>query len=175
MRLKLGVGFVLALFVLGLTGCGYGVAGHSTRLPSTLHTIAIPAFINTTQTYRVEQLLTEATVREFVTRTQYRIVNHEDPNADATLHCVVTSSQVAPATYDTKTGHVSTALVIVTMKVTLTDHAGKVLYENPAYVFRDEYQISRELSSFFEEEEPALDRLSRDFARTLVSNILEAF
>ena len=62
-----------------------------------------------------------------------------------------------------------------TVKHTLTDRQGKVLYENPAYLFREEYQVSRELSSFFEEDSPALERLSREFARTLVSNVLEGF
>jgi len=55
------------------------------------------------------------------------------------------------------------------------DRHGKVLFENPSYSFHDQYQISREITSFFEEESPAVDRLSQDFARTLVSNILEAF
>ena len=60
------------------------------------------------------------------------------------------------------------------MRVRLTDRNGKVLYESP-YVFREEYQISGEVPSFFQEESPALDRMARDFSRTLVSNILEAF
>ena len=66
-------------------------------------------------------------------------------------------------------------MVVLTAKVTLTDRRGKVLYENPSYLFREEYQVSRELSSFFEEDSPALERLSREFARTLVSNVLEGF
>jgi hypothetical protein len=61
------------------------------------------------------------------------------------------------------------------MRVSLKDREGKVLYENPSYFFREEYQVSREVSSFFEEDSPALGRLSRQFARTLVSNILEGF
>ena len=66
-------------------------------------------------------------------------------------------------------------LVTVSMKVVLTDRQGKVLFENPAYLFREQYEVSRELSSFFQEDSPALERLSRDFARTLVSNVLEGF
>jgi hypothetical protein len=61
------------------------------------------------------------------------------------------------------------------MRVSLTDKQGKVLYQNPSYIFREQYQVSRELSSFFEEDSPAMQRLSREFARTLVSNILEGF
>ena len=59
--------------------------------------------------------------------------------------------------------------------VWLTEKQGKVLYQNPSYIFREQYQVSRELSSFFEEDSPAMQRLSREFARTLVSNILEGF
>ena len=66
-------------------------------------------------------------------------------------------------------------VVAVSMKITLVARDGRVLYDNPNYSFRDQYQISREISSFFNEESPALDRLARDFARTLVSDMLEGF
>jgi hypothetical protein len=59
--------------------------------------------------------------------------------------------------------------------VSLVDRKGTILFDNPNYTFREQYQVSRELTSFFEEDSPAVDRLSRDFARTLVSNILEAY
>ena len=61
------------------------------------------------------------------------------------------------------------------MKVRLTDKNNRVLYENQNYLYREQYQISPEVTSFFQEEGPALDRLSRDFARQLVSNVLEAY
>jgi hypothetical protein len=61
------------------------------------------------------------------------------------------------------------------MSVTLSDRHGKVLYQNPAYLFREQYEVSQDLNSFFEEDSPAFRRLSNDFARTLVSNILEGF
>jgi len=63
----------------------------------------------------------------------------------------------------------------VSMKVSLTDRQGKVLYQNPSYLFREQYEVSQDLASFFEEDTPAFRRLSQDFARTLVSNILEGF
>ena len=78
-------------------------------------------------------------------------------------------------TYDSQSGRASTALITVNMKVVLTARDGRVLFENPNYIFREEYQVSNQVSSFFEEENPAVDRLSRDFARTLVSNVLEGF
>lgn len=172
-RARIAVAF--AVLVLVMSGCGYHTAGKASRLPSNLHTVAVPAFINQTQTYRIETALTNAVVREFNTRTTYKIVPEVDERGDAILRGTVVSTQLAPVTYDSQTGRASTALVTVNMKVSLTSRDGRVLYENPNYIFREQYQVSRELSSFFEEEGPAVERLSRDFARTLVSNILEAF
>ena len=165
----------LAAVVFFSTGCGYHTAGHSVTIPEGVHTIAIPAFVNQTQTYRIEQRLTSAVVREMLLRTRYRIVNSAEDSADATLRGTVLSTSTSPLTYDSQTGRASTMLVVVSMRVSLTDRQGKVLYQNPSYFFREEYQISRELTSFFEEDSPAFERLSQDFARTLVSNVLEGF
>ena len=168
--------FILVLaLALGAVSCGYHSAGKAARLPQDLHTIAIPGFVNKTQTYRIEQVLTGAVVREFASRTNYRVVNKETADADAVLQGTVVGAELAPVTYDSRTGRASSGLVTVTMRVSLVDRHGKVLFENQNYQFREQYQISREITSFFEEESPAVDRLSRDFARTLVSNILEAY
>jgi outer membrane lipopolysaccharide assembly protein LptE/RlpB len=155
--------------------CGYHTPGHAVTLPDNVRTIAIPVFVNQTQTYKVEQMLTGAVVREMVTRTHYRILNQPSDAADATLRGTVLSTSTAPLTYDSQTGRAASVLVVVSMKVSLTDKQGKILYENPSYLFREQYQVSRDLASFFEEDSPAFQRLSREFARTLVSNILEGF
>ena len=158
-----------------LLGCGYHTAGHATRVPQDVKTIAIPAFRNETLTYHIEQMLTSSVVREFNTRTHYRILNDGADDPDATLTGTVLSTVASPLTYDTATGRAASVLVAVSMRVRLTDRNGKVLYENPSYLFREQYEVSQDLSSFFEEDSPAFRRLSQDFARTLVSNILEGF
>jgi hypothetical protein len=87
----------------------------------------------------------------------------------------VLSTAASPLTYNTSTGQAASILVVVSMRVTLTNRNGEVLYQNPAYLFREQYEVSQDLPSFFEEDSPAFRRLSQDFARTLVSNILEGF
>ena len=165
---------VALLAIVSLPGCGYHVAGKASRLPQNVRTIAVPTFQNRSQTYRIEAKLTAAVVREFNTRTQYHIVS--DPaNADATMNGSVLSTQIEPLTYDSRTGRASSGVITIRMSVTLTGGNGEVLFRNPNYLFRDEYQASSQVSSFFEEQDPAFDRLCNDFARTLVSNILEAF
>ncbi len=166
------IAVLLAAFVS--TGCGYHTVGRANLLPSDLRTIAVPAFGNQTQTYKIEQTLTAAVVQEFSTRTNYHVISAPDL-ADAILRGTVLSTYTTPLTYDSKTGRAASVLVIVSMEVSLADRQGRVLYQNPSYTFREQYQVSQELSSFFEEDSPAFQRLSREFARTLVSNVLEAF
>jgi hypothetical protein len=114
-------------------------------------------------------------VREFTTRTRYHIINDSGDAADAVLRGTVLSTVATPLTYDTATGRAASVLVVVSVKVSLTDRTGKVLYQNPSYTFREQYEVSQDLATFFEEDSPAFRRLSQDFARTLVSNVLEGF
>ena len=172
---------ILAALALGAalatlsTGCGYHTVGSTVQLPQNIRTIAIPGFASQTQTFRVEQILTDAVVREFDARTQYRVIHNTKSDADAVLKATVLSASANPLAYDSTTGRAVSALVTVSIRVTLTDRDGKVLFDNPAYLFHDQYELSSDLHTFFQEDSPAVDRLSRDFARTLVANILEAY
>ena len=163
------------LLLLATAGCGYHTVGHSVQLPASVKTIAIPTFKNETNTYRIEQMLTNSVVREFTTRTHYQVLNDASDAADATLRGTVLSTSASPLTYNSATGQAASVLIVVSMKVSLSDRQGKVIYQNPAYLFREQYEVSQDLASFFEEDSPAFRRLSQDFSRTLVSNILEGF
>jgi outer membrane lipopolysaccharide assembly protein LptE/RlpB len=165
----------LAISLLATVACGYHTAGHVVTLPENVKTLAIPAFLNQSQTYRIEQTLTSAVVHEFTSRTHYQILNETSEAADATLHGTVLTTSTSPLTYDSKTGRAESILVVVSMRVSLVDRQGKILFQNPSYIFREQYQVSQEPSSFFEEDSPAMGRLSRDFAQTLVSSVLEGF
>jgi outer membrane lipopolysaccharide assembly protein LptE/RlpB len=172
---KLTLCLALLIAPLAAAGCGYHVAGHASQLPSEWKDIAVPAFKNDTTTYRIEQRMTQAVIREFITRTKYRVV--QDPkSADAVLHGEVLSIETDPVLFEATTGEVTTMLVTVHTKVELIDNkTEKPIYKNDDMVFRDEYQISTDVKSFFQEEDPALDRMSRDLASHLVSNVLENF
>jgi len=172
MRRKTALAGLLCLLS---AGCGYHTAGHAVTIPDNVRTIAIPAFVNETQTYKIEQMLTASVVQEMVTRTHYHVIDRVGDDADATLRGTVLSTYTTPLTYDSRTGRAASILVVISVKVSLLDKQGKVLYQNPSYLFREQYEVSRDLASFFEEDSPAFQRLSRDFAQTLVSNLLEGF
>jgi outer membrane lipopolysaccharide assembly protein LptE/RlpB len=158
-----------------LNSCGYHVGGQGSALPANLHTIAIPAFVNKTSRYRVEQKLTGAVIHEFLARSAYRVVT--DPAAgDAVLSGEVTSLESVVAVFDSTTGRATSMLITMRMKVWLVDRETKAeIYRNDNFVFRQPYAISTDVPNFFDEQNPALDRLSRDFAGKLVAAILEKF
>jgi outer membrane lipopolysaccharide assembly protein LptE/RlpB len=155
--------------------CGYHVAGHTDALPKNIHVIAVPALENATTSYRIEQKLTFATVHEFLAATPYKITS-EPSSADAVLRGKVLTLEAVPLLFDTKTGRATTMLVTVRCEVTLTQtDTQKILYHTDKFVFRNEYEISTDVKSFFEEQDPALDRLAKDFAQRLVASITENF
>jgi hypothetical protein len=92
------------------------------------------------------------------------------------LHGEVISIDTNPVLFNATTGQVTTMLVTVHAKVQLVDATTqKVVYKNDDMLFRDEYQISTDVQSFFEEQDPALERMAKDFAAQLVSNVVENF
>jgi outer membrane lipopolysaccharide assembly protein LptE/RlpB len=157
------------------SGCGYHVAGKSDSLPKTIHTIAVPALENKTTSYRIEQRLTTATVHEFLAKTSYRVVP-EPANGDAVLRGRVLSVEAAPLLFDTATGRATTMLVTLKCDITLEEReTGKILYHADNFLFRNQYEISTDVKSFFEEQDPALDRLAQDFAARLVAAVTENY
>ena len=118
-----------------LAGCGYHVAGRTNALPATVQTIAVPAFINKTHAYRIEQRMTQAVIREFLSRTSYHIIS--DPTqADAVLHAEITSLDSNAVIFDPVTGHATTMLVQMRAKVWLEERESKkILFHNDNYLF----------------------------------------
>jgi outer membrane lipopolysaccharide assembly protein LptE/RlpB len=166
---------VLASFFVLLSGCGYHSVNSAVHLPKTVRTLAIPSFRNATQSYHTEAALTQAVIREFSDRTSYRIVAGSDPGADATLRGTITRFQISPLTYDNISGQTSSYLVTISAHLALTDRQGKVLWQNPSYVFRQQYEQTQDLASFIQEDSTATRRLARDFADAAVADILESF
>ena len=172
--MKLRASLLLALST-ALTGCGYHTAGSATHIPASVRTLSVPIFVTRVQAYHTEMAFTQAVVRELNTRTKYRIINNDSPDADATLTGTILSQTITPLTYDATTGQSSSYLVAVTARVVLTASDGHVLYRNNSITFREQYQSTQNLSTFIQEDSPAINRMSRDFAQTLVSDMLESF
>jgi len=153
--------------------CGYRVAGAVKKMPTGIQSFGIPPFRNLSPTYRIEQRLTAAVLREFSTRTRC-IVRPEAAGMDAVLIGEVRTVSSSPVTFGADTfGSAFVVTVQVSAKLVRTSDA-KVLWENPDFLFRERYVLNGRVSDFFSEEGPALDRLARDFAASLASTVLNS-
>jgi hypothetical protein len=170
---------VWTLCGLGLQGCGYTLAGHGSFLPAYIKTIGIPVFTNHTTVFNAETLLTDRVRREFIGRGKYTVLPTPD-GVDATLTGDITSISVTPASFST-TQLASRYTIAMSVNMQLHDnHSKTLLWENPSLIFRQDYDATSgtgptDPNAFFGQEANALERVSTDFARTIVSAILEAF
>ncbi len=161
---------------VALSSCGYHVVGETNLLPKTVHTIAVPAFENATVTYKLSDLLPEAVSRELIARTHYQVVN--DPTqADAVLRGTVINYLAFPTLIDQATGRTSGLQINVTLELHLVERStGKVIFTRPNFDAHERYELSVTNDiQYFDESGAAVQRLSRDVARDVVSAMLENF
>ena len=164
----------LLIPALFLTGCGYHAAGSASHLPANVRTLNVPTFATRVQQFHTEFVFTQAVVGELNARTKYRVETGSSP-ADATLKGTILSEVASPLTYDSSSGQTSSYLITITASVLLTAADGHVLYRNDSLLFREQYQSTQDLGSFIQEDSPAVQRVARDFAHTVVANLLESF
>jgi outer membrane lipopolysaccharide assembly protein LptE/RlpB len=161
-----------------LSGCGYSLAGRGSALPAHIKTIGIPLFSNATTVFDVEQTLTQRVRLEFIGRGRYKVVPDDD-NTDAVLKGDITAISIRPTAFDGEQQAYRYEITVV-VKVEVRDVTNdKVLYENPAQTFKEEYEVTTGLSasdpSFLGQNSNALERLATDFAKSVVSSVLESF
>jgi outer membrane lipopolysaccharide assembly protein LptE/RlpB len=164
-----------ALATLAVSGCGYHTLDAATHLPPGVKTLAIPVFANDTVYNGTATAMTEAVIREFLASTSFRVVPEASADADAVLHGTILKETIAPLTYNTSTQQSSSFLITMVVSVTLQNRSGKILYQNKDFVYRQQYQSTTVLPTFISEDPAAIQRLSGDFARQLVADVLEGF
>lgn len=174
-----GLASLVLVATLSGTGCGYALAGRGSFLPADIKTIGIPTFANRTTVFNVETLLTQKVRSEFIGRGKYTVLPQAN-DVDALLAGEVSAISIQPASF-TPNQLASRYVITMTARIELRDlKANAVLWENPSISFRQEYEATSgrdalDPAAFFGQDANALDRLSTDFARTIVSAILEAF
>ena len=146
------------------------------KLPGGIESVGIPTFRNLTSQYRIEQIISKAVLKEFTLRTQVP-VNSRSTGVDSVLMGEIVGMNSTPVTFGTqKVGSQTfgaTFMISVRLSaklVRLKDSA--VLWQNDSFLYREPYVLNANVSDFFSEENPALERLARDFAASLASTIL---
>jgi hypothetical protein len=110
-----------------------------------------------------------------IKRGKYQITS-EEQGADATLIAEINSFNYVPVQFNAD-GSASRYEIIIISQVTLKDNIkNKILFDNPNFTFRSQYDIPEGADiTYFDKEVVAIEEISKNFAETLVSAILEAF
>jgi hypothetical protein len=164
----------------GAASCGYALAGRGSFLPDYIRTLGIPMFGNATPYQTVEQIFTQKVRLEFQSSRRYTVVPG-DEGVDGIVRGEITAISSQPVSL-TDNQLASRYRITVVVKIAFEDvKQQKTLWENPSLSFSDEYELASpgtsgaDVSAFIGNERVAMDRMSTDFARSVVSAILEAF
>ena len=169
----------VSLSVLAGSGCGYSLAGRGSFLPAYIRNIGVPAFTNNTPVFDVDRRVTDRVRAELSGRGKYKVFPTE-PGNDAVLTGEISSITISPVSFNQQQ-QASRYALVMSARVEFKDlKSGKVLWSNPAMQFREEFEPSTgsnvaDASAFFGQDVNALDRLATEFARSVVSALLEAF
>jgi len=141
-------------------------------MPSGIRSLGIPTFLNLTSQYKIEQLISSAVLKEFSLRTRIQI-SSSNTGVDSVLLGEIRNVSSAPVTFGSESfGSAFMVTVQVSAKlVRLQDSA--VIWQNENFFYRERYILNSKVKDFFSEENPALSRLSSNFAGSLVSAILQ--
>jgi len=165
--------FVVALFfVSGFAECYKPVTKN--QLPSRIKTVAVPAFQNNALRYKIESRFTEAVVNELIHRGRGLKVQGSREGADAVIEGVIKSFSYSGVLLDDR-GRARIFEVTIEAAVTVRDQTeNRVLYDNQNFVFRGEFEFANDPRNFFNEEDPAVERMARNFAESIVSTLTNA-
>lgn len=170
--IKLALLVATFLAVSGFTECYKPVT--NTGLPKNVKRVAVPAFQTEPRglRYRVASRFTDAVGREIIRRGNGLKVQGTTEGADAVVEGTIRDFSFTGVLLD-RDGRARVYEVTIVSAVTIRDlRENKILYDNQNLIFRDSFEFSEDPRSFFNEEDPAVERIARSFSEAVVSAIV---
>lgn len=164
---------------LALPACGYSLSGRGSFLPASIRTIGVPLFSNATNVYEIEQRVTDRVRAELIGRGRWT-VSPDREGVDAVLSGEIVAANLTPAAFNAQQQATRIVLTLVARLELRDVRANKVIWSSPGMQFAEQYDVSTvssagDASAFLRQDVNALDRLASEFARAVVSAMLEAF
>jgi len=168
----------LLLALVAHAGCGYSLAGRGSFLPAYIKRIGIPQFVNNTAVFDLDRQVTERVRTEFIGRGKYTIVP-DSTGVDALLTGTISSVTLTPVAFNQSLQATRYALILSASVEFKDMRTNKVLWTNPSMQYREEFALNPtsalDTTTFLGQDVNARERMANEFARALVSAILEAF
>lgn len=165
----LGLSACLGTF---FSGCGYHLSGTGSQIPTHIESIYIPNFKNSTALSRAEQFVTFAIRGEFIKRSKLRLVENQSL-ADSSLMGEIAFFEVKPASYS-REAQANLYNLRIRLNVKFIDlKNSRIIFESKNLSFSQQYEV--DTGDFFSQESGALEKISDEFASSIVATILENF
>ena len=167
---------LLMLLLLALSGCGYHLVGTSTYLPDDVQSLHVELFGNKTSRADMDQRVAEALNLEWVRRGRFQLVDRAE-DADIVLSGTMTRLLVTPVSFD-GSGRATEYQMTLLTEVRLNDVRGEdpvLLWENKSFSRRTSYAVAENAVNYFDRQREAMNELSTEYSRALVSAVLEGF
>lgn len=162
---------------LASVGCGYALVGRGGGLDPTIKRIAVPLFRDNTGKSSLDVKITQKVTEELLKRGKVDVVQNPE-GADAVVEGEIVSYQIQPVGFSGASGATTASRYSITLTAKVKyfkPGEAAPIWQNDSFVYRDEYDMGSDPSSFFDREDQGLDRLALAFARSLVAAMLEAF
>lgn len=171
----------LALLFLGvLSSCGYGLVGRGAGFDPSIKKVGVPLFRDGTGKTGLDLKITQKVTEELLKRGKIDVIATTE-GADAVVEGEIISFQEAPVGFSGVSGTASSTTasryaITLTAKVRYYKPGeAQPIWQNDAFVFRDEYDLGADRTALFDRADQGVDRLAQAFARSLVAAMLEAF
>lgn len=172
--------FALCLLPLAFlaSSCGYALAGRGSFLPDYIKIIGVPQFTNSTSTFDLDRIITTQVRQELQNRGRYRV--QPDATGDAIITGTISALRAEAVGFDANQRATRYAVTLTANIECRDTHTNKVIWSNPSVLFREEYPVSStgtttDVNQFFRQDTTALTRLAQNFAKSVVTSILENF
>jgi hypothetical protein len=163
---------------LASTACGYALAGRANTLPSHIRIIGIPGLANQSTTPGIYEVINRQLREEMQGRGGIRAIPEEN-GADAVLTGAIVRVLPTPTAFTD--GRVSQVTLTVVANVEFRDKkADKVIWSNASVTTQETYDVTTGIdatdpAAVFRQDTNAMQRLARALARSIVTQIFEAF
>jgi len=173
-KLTLALPFVLALAAFSLS-CGYNLTSKGSNLPAHVKTIGVPPFRNQTTRPELAERITENVIAELVARGKYKVTT-DTRGVDAVLSGTVLKWTSKPVGLSEESDEPERVTVTLEASVTFDDRVlRRVTWEEDSYRFTSDYDVIGDVDEYFDTELGAIEEVAEDFARAVVSAILQGF
>ena len=173
-RRALVLGLAATLAALSLS-CGYNLTSKGSNLPAHVKTIGVPPFRNQTTRPELGERITENIIAALVARGKYKVTT-DTRGVDAVLSGTVLNWTSKPVSLSEESDEPEQVTVTLEASVTFDDRVlRRVTWQESSYRFTSDYAVIGDPETYFDTELGAVEEVAEDFARAVVSAILQGF